>query len=108
MKPLVSCRIQYLSSPRIALARVSNRPSLFDGAIGGPTRVDNESEQRFERAPLKFHQDIRRGYLALSKKGSRWCVIGADQAGHRIADAIMKRVRRLLISHDIPETLFKS
>ena len=97
------------ADPEFALARVSNRPSLFDSAGGdGPTRVDDESERRFEQAPLKFHQDVRKGYLQLSKKDSRWCVIGADQAGHRIADAVMKRVRRLLVSHDIPEALFKN
>jgi dTMP kinase len=97
------------ADPEIALARVSNKPSLFDSADkSGPTRVDNEVERRFEQAPLKFHQDIRKGYLELSKSGSRWCVIGADQAGHRIADAILKRVRRLLIEHSIPEDIFKS
>ena len=97
------------ADPEFALARVSNRPSLFDSADNsGTTRVDNESEQRFEHAPLKFHQNIRRGYLELSKKDSRWCVVGADQAGHRIADAILKRARRLLIDHDIPEDIFKS
>ena len=97
------------ADPEVALARVSNKPNLFDGAEkSGPKRIDNESELRFEQAPLKFHQNIRNGYLELSKTDSRWCVIGADQAGHRVADAILKRVRRLLIDHDIPEELFKS
>ena len=97
------------ADPEVALARVSNRPSLFDSADkSGPTRVDHEGERRFEQAPLKFHRDIRKGYLELSKKDSRWCVIGADQAGHRIADAILKRVRRLLTDHEIPEELFRS
>lgn len=97
------------ADPKVALARVSNKPSLFD-SVGnsGPTRVDNEVERRFEQAPLKFHEDIRKGYLELSRTGSRWCVVRADQAGHRIADAILKRVRRLLVEHDIPEEIFKS
>lgn len=95
------------TDPEVALARVSNRPSLFDGVDkGGETRVENESEQRFEQAPLKFHQNVRKGYLELSKQDPRWCVVGANQAGHRIADAILKRVRRLLVEHDIPEELF--
>jgi len=57
---------------------------------------------------LKFHQNIRKGYLEMSKTDPRWAVIKADQAGHRIADAILKRVRRLLIDRNIPDTIFKS
>jgi len=96
------------ADPKIALARVSNRPNLFDSEQNsGPKRVDPEGERRFEQAPLKFHQNIRKGYLELSKGDSRWCVIGADQAGHRIHDAIMKRARRLLVDHGVPEALFK-
>ena len=96
------------ADPKVALARVSNKPSMFDAADkSAPTRVDNEGERRFEQAPLKFHESIRKGYLELAKTGPRWCVVGADQAGHRIADAILKRVRRLLIEHNIPESVFK-
>jgi len=97
------------ADPKIALARVSNKPGLFDeGTKNGSTRVDNESERRFEQAPLRFHQKIRKGYLELSKDDPRWCVVRADQAGHRIADAILKRVRRLLVDHNVPAELFKS
>lgn len=97
------------ADPKIALARVSNRPSLFDSEDkSGPKRVDPEGERRFEQAPIKFHQSIRKGYLELSKGDSRWCVVGADQAGHRVADAILKRVRRLLLEHDVPEEIFTS
>lgn len=95
------------ADPEVILARVSNTPSLFDDASKGAPRVDDEMERRFEQAPLKFHQDVRRGYLELSQSGSRWCVVGADQAGHRIADAILKRVRRLLMDNGVPEALFK-
>ncbi len=95
--------------PKVSLARVSNKPDLFGGDTGpGNTRVDGESQRRFEEQPLKFHQNIRNGYLELSKRDPRWCVIKADQAGHRIADAILKRVRRLLIEREIPESIFKS
>lgn len=95
--------------PEKSLARVSNKPSLFDKTDGkAATRVDNESERRFEQAPLKFHKAVRKGYLELSKQDARWCVVKADQAGHRIADAILKRVRRLLIENGIPAELFKS
>ncbi|HIF73151.1 MAG TPA: dTMP kinase [Dehalococcoidia bacterium] len=94
--------------PKVSLARVSNKPDLFSGDTDGSGRVDNENERRFEQAPLKFHQSIRKGYLEMSKTDPRWCVIKADQAGHRIADAILKRVRRLLIDGNIPESIFKS
>tara|TARA_B100000676_G_C18088885_1_gene857640 strand:- start:5559 stop:6323 length:765 start_codon:yes stop_codon:yes gene_type:complete len=95
--------------PKVSLARVNNEPDLFSGAdSGSPTRVDDEGQRRFEDQPMNFHQNIRNGYLEMSKKDSRWCVIKADQAGHRIADAILKRVRRLLIERAIPEAVFRS
>ena len=94
--------------PKVSLSRVSNEPDLFSAPDDkSPTRVDDEGQRRFEEQPLKFHQNIRKGYLELSKTDPRWCVIKADQAGHRIADAILKRVRRLLINRDIPDTVFK-
>ena len=97
------------ADPQVSLARVDNKPSLFDRLENGKaSRVDDESERRFEQAPLKFHQDIRKGYLAMSRRDPRWCVVRADQAGHRIADAILKRARRLLIDKGVPEELFKS
>ncbi|MEE8046937.1 MAG: dTMP kinase [Dehalococcoidia bacterium] len=97
------------ADPKISLARVSNEPNLFDGSDGsGAGRVDNENERRFEEQPLKFHQNIRKGYLELSESDPRWCVVRADQAGHRVADAILKRVRRLLIEREVPETVFTS
>ncbi|MQG38273.1 MAG: dTMP kinase [SAR202 cluster bacterium] len=95
--------------PELSLARVSNKPDLFDPSNKNPeVRIDNESERRFEQAPLKFHKKVREGYLKMSKGDRRWCVIGADQAGHRIADAILKRVRRSLTNHGVPEELLKS
>jgi dTMP kinase len=106
LKPALTVLLD--ADPKVSLARVSNKPSLFDGVDGGgATRVDDESERRFEQAPLKFHQNIQKGYLEMSKKDARWCVIKADQAGHRVADAILKRVRRLLIEKEIPESVFK-
>ena len=92
--------------PKISLSRISNEPSLFSGSIN-PSRVDDEDQRRFEDLPLKFHENIRRGYLEMSKTESRWAVIRADQAGHRVADAIHKRVRRLLIERGVSESTFK-
>jgi dTMP kinase len=97
------------ADPKVSLARVTNEPNLFDAADGSSAgRVDNENERRFEQAPMKFHQSIRKGYLELSENDPRWCIVRADQAGHRVADAILKRVRRLLIDHEVPENVFKS
>jgi dTMP kinase len=95
--------------PKVSLARVSNEQDMFassDGKSG--TRIDDEGQRRFEEQPLKFHQNIRKGYLEMSKTDPRWAVIRADQAGHRIADAILKRVRRLLIDRNIHDSIFKS
>jgi len=95
--------------PKESLARVSNEQDMFVSPDGkGATRVDDEGQRRFEEQPLKFHQNIRKGYLEMSKTDPRWAVIKADQAGHRIADAILKRVRRLLIDRNIPDSIFKS
>ena len=96
------------ADPELSLARVSNKPNLFDPTNkNGEIRVDNESERRFEQAPLKFHKKVREGYLKMSKGDRRWCIIRADQAGHRIADAILKRVRRGLIERGIPQELLR-
>jgi len=95
--------------PKVSLARVSNEQDMFASSDGkGAPRVDDEGQRRFEEQPLKFHQNIRKGYLEMSKTDSRWAVIKADQAGHRVADAILKRVRRLLIDRNIPDSIFKS
>ena len=95
-------------NPEESLARVSNELSLFDSADQRvPRRADNESERRFEEAPLMFHRNVRHGYLKLSNKDRRWCVVRANQAGHRVADAILKRVRRLLIEHGVPSSVFQ-
>lgn len=93
------------ADPEFSLSRVTNEPDLFNGGGG---RVDNESETRFEKAPKKFHNAVRKGYLELSKTDPRWCVVRADQAGHRVADAILKRVRRLLLEKGVPESAFKA
>jgi len=93
------------ADPDVTLARVTNEPDLFSGGGG---RVDNEAERRFEQAPKKFHESVRKGYLEMSKSDPRWCVVRADQAGHRVADAILKRVRRLLLEKGVPESAFKA
>ncbi len=68
---------------------------------------DRADERRFEKEPLSFHEKVRKGYLELSKNGTRWSVIRADQAQHRVADAIWKRVRPLLVARGVDESLLK-
>lgn len=91
------------ADPRKTLSRVEIEPSLFSQprANGGPREGDRENERRFEQEPLSFHEKVRQGYQELAKGDSRWCVIRADQAQHRIADAIWKRVRPLLIERGV-------
>ena len=41
------------ADPQVSLARVDNKPSLFDRLENGnASRVDDESERRFEQTPL--------------------------------------------------------
>ncbi|MDA0232283.1 MAG: dTMP kinase [Chloroflexi bacterium] len=95
------------ADPETALGRVEVTPSLFGGSGAGLAgrRVDKEDERRFEREPVSFHQKVRQGYTELAKVGGRWSVIRADQAPHRVADAIWKRVRPLLIDRGVDAEL---
>lgn len=97
------------AEPKEMLSRVQTTPDLFEnGKKRQPTRTgDRPDERRFEKEPLSFHRKVRKGYLELSKDGSRWSVINADQAQHRIADAIWKRVRPLLVERGVDEVLLK-
>ena len=95
------------ADPKTGLSRVETAPSLFDSSVAGLSerRVDNEDERRFENESLSFHQKVRQGYHELAKEDGRWCVIRADQAPHRVADAIWKRVRPLLIDRGVDADL---
>lgn len=98
------------ADPRALLGRVDFAPSLFkESSNGGTTRQgDNENERRFEREPLSFHEKVREGFRELAKEGGRWSVIRADQAQHRVADAIWKRVRPLLVERGVdPQILVR-
>ncbi len=95
------------ADPNTALGRVAMTRSLFDEAVAGPSkrRADHEDQRRFEDESISFHQKVRQGYHELAKEGGRWCVIGASQAPHRVADAIWKRVRPLLIERGVDAEL---
>ena len=92
--------------PKTLLRRVH---ITTDGDNDGETtrQGDRPEERRFEQESLSFHKKVRKGYLELSKDGARWSVIRADQAQHRIADAIWKRVRPLLVERGVDESLLK-
>lgn len=93
--------------PKASLKRIAIEPSFFDDTGSDPRRMDNEQELRFEKEAPEFHNKVRAGFLEMSKQEPRWSKINADQAGHRIADAILKRVRRLLMDKKIPDSVFK-
>lgn len=95
------------AEPQKTLSRVEVAPSLFQqpGNTATTRDGDREEERRFEREPLSFHEEVRHGYHELAKEGGRWCVIRADQAQHRVADAIWKRVRPLLIERGVDAEL---
>lgn len=97
------------ADPETGLGRVENKPSLFDRSIEGlnERRADKEDERRFESEPISFHAKVRHGFRELSKERGRWSVIKADQAQHRIADAIWKRVRPLLVERGVDAELLK-
>lgn len=93
--------------PEKTLSRVEISPSLFteQAKSSAPRTGDRVDQRRFEQEPLSFHEKVREGYRELSKDGDRWCVVRADQAQHRIADAIWKRVRPLLIERGVDAEL---
>lgn len=97
------------ADPAVTLARVDTTPSLLDEPDDGKAARagDNVKERRFEQEPLSFHEKVRKGYRELAREGKRWCVVGADQAQHRVADAIWKRVRPLLIERGVDGSLLK-
>lgn len=88
--------------PLVALQRSGFSHDLFDNSA---RRVDFADERRFEAEPAEFHHRVRDGYKLLAKERGRWCVIRADQAQHRVADAIWKRVRPLLINRGVDADL---
>lgn len=91
------------ADPRETLSRVDIAPSLFSqsAAKGTARNGDREDERKFEQEPITFHEKVRQGYQELAKNEDRWCVVRADQAQHRVADAIWKRVRPLLVERGV-------
>ncbi len=86
--------------PHFALKRLGSaeQPHLNVEGANVKVRLDPADQRRFEKESVEFHERVLRGYreLASQEKG-RWAVIQAQQPRHRIADAIWKRVRALLI-----------
>ncbi len=95
------------AEPEAILDRIQITGSLFNGSADTPRlrKGDSEDGRRFEREPISFHKKVREGYRQLSREGQRWSVIRADQAPHRVADAIWKRVRPLLVERGVDAEL---
>jgi dTMP kinase len=67
------------------------------GEVG---RQERQDQRKFEEEPLKFHERVRRGYLALARDGpGRWVTIDASRSEAAIGQEIWRHVsRRLEIS----------
>ncbi len=78
--------------PEEGLKRVgSAQTALFE--MGADGRLDEEGSRRFEEEPLRFHNRVRRGYLALAKsEPERWVVVDGmgteDEVFERIWDQL--------------------
>ena len=60
-------------------------------------RIDQEGDQRFEKEPLEFHENVRRGYLKTAEEQpDRWLVIDATQSVEDINNLIWRHVKKLL------------
>ena len=88
--------------PKIGLQRIKSARSDNQQPNKEFQNLDDSYEQeKFERMPVEFHRRVQAGYRELSRERGRWCVIGAHQAQHRVADAIWKRVRRVLLDKSV-------
>ena len=87
--------------PQEGLARTTGtRP----GAPDDPqerTRQDPQGTRRFEELPLRFHQRVRKGYIAQARANEeRWAVVDAGQKEEQVSQDIWERVKRLLEERD--------
>jgi dTMP kinase len=63
----------------------------------GLARKSTQSQDRFEREALAFHQRVRKGYLKMAAdEPGRWLVVDASQSRRKIAEIIWQRVSQLL------------
>jgi dTMP kinase len=56
-----------------------------------------QTQDRFEKEEVAFHQRVREGYLKLAaSEPERWLVVDATQTREQVAEIIWQRVRQLL------------
>ena len=85
--------------PEDALRRVSAQTTMLleEPIDAGEKRRDNDGQRRFEQEPLRFHHDVRRGYLAQAQaEPQRWLVIDGTLQQADIEEIIWGKVESLL------------
>lgn len=85
--------------PEDALRRVSAQTTmLLEKPIdAAEKRRDNDGQRRFELEPLRFHHDVRRGYLAQAQaEAQRWLVIDGTLQQADIEGLIWEKIESLL------------
>lgn len=73
--------------PKIGLARANARNEEQNLSV---------KEGRFEAEALEFHQKIRVGFLAMSKKEERFFVVDAQQSPEQVFEAVCKKLKTML------------
>lgn len=73
--------------PEVGLARATARNSAQNLTV---------SEGRFEAESLEFHQKIRAGFLAVSRREKRFLVVNAEQGADAVFADVLKPLERLL------------
>ena len=89
-------------APHALLMRARAQATLYDDRDvadrerDGWQRAQDGGEERFERAPLAFHERVRAGYLRLAEEEpERWRVLDAAQGAGLIAEQVWDEVARL-------------
>ena len=79
-----------------AQATLYDERDVADRERDGWQRAQDGGEERFERAPLAFHERVRAGYLRLAEEEQeRWRVLDAAQGAGLIAEQVWDEVARL-------------
>ena len=88
--------------PRALLTRARAQAALYDEREAaererdGWQRGQEGEEERFERAPLAFHERVRAGYRRLAEEEpERWRVLDASQGLGQVAEQVWEEVMRL-------------
>ena len=59
---------------------------------------NGETQRRFEELPIRFHRNVRRGYLQLAaREPNRWIRIDASTDPNQVADQVWKHVSEFFV-----------